>query len=171
MKKIAPQAKFLKQNFWNNWAAAYMCTPAASMSQMCTLLLKTHLYTCTPAHAMVPRTPVHKCMQHKLQKKAHICIQTHICTRIHKRMNTHVQSWHHPNTPQNSYWDQNLCTNTHTHTDTCYTCMCTNLIGTPSIQDARNCILAVHELVKSKVLSGSELIFTEITRYKYFSLI
>ena len=40
-------------------------------------------------------------------------------------------------------------------------------------KDARNRILAVHELVDSRflVLAGSESIFTEITGYKYFSLI
>jgi len=58
-------------------------------SQMCTLVPKHTCVTYTPAHALVPKIPV-KCMQHSLQKNAHIYIPTHICIRIHMHTNTHT---------------------------------------------------------------------------------
>ena len=48
--------------------------------------------TYTPAHALVPKTPVPKCMQHSLQKNAHIYTLTHICIRIHMHTNTHAHA-------------------------------------------------------------------------------
>jgi len=65
-------------------------------SQMCTLVYKHTCVTYTPAHALVPKTPVPKCMQHSLQKNAHIHILTHICIRIHMHTNTHAHAWHRP---------------------------------------------------------------------------
>jgi len=56
-------------------------------------------HTCviyTPAHALVPKTPVPKCMQHSLQKNAHIYILTHICIHIHMHTKTHAHAWHRP---------------------------------------------------------------------------
>jgi len=65
-------------------------------SQMCTLVYKHTCVTYTPAHALVPKTPVPKCMQHSLQKNAHIYIPTHICIRIHMHTNTHAHRLHCP---------------------------------------------------------------------------
>jgi len=60
-------------------------------SQMCTLVYKHTCVMYTPAHALVPKTPV-KCMQHSLQKNARIYIPTHIYIRIHMHMNTHAHA-------------------------------------------------------------------------------
>jgi len=55
---------------------------------------KNSCLTYTPAHALVPKTPVPKCMQHWLQKNAHIYILTHTCIRILMQTNTHAHAWH-----------------------------------------------------------------------------
>ena len=65
-------------------------------SQMCTLVYKHTCVTYTPAHALVSRTPFPKCMQHSLQKNAHIHILTPICIRIHMHTNTHAHASHRP---------------------------------------------------------------------------
>jgi len=52
--------------------------------------------TSTPANVLVPRSPIPKCMQHSLQKIAHIYIHTHICIRIHMHTNTHAHPRHRP---------------------------------------------------------------------------
>jgi len=82
--------------------------------------------THTAAHALMPRTPVLKCMQHPPQKYAHIYIFIHtyayvyVCTRIHMSIYDNVQTrW------RMATETQNPCTNMHTHTYThVYTCMC-----------------------------------------------
>jgi len=112
----------------------HICAPLQRVCRTCVRWYQRNIcITYTPAHAQVPRTPVPKCMQHSFQKKAHICIQTHICsvlcTRIHMRMNTHVHSRHRPNAPKNGYWDSqsmhkyaytyiHTCKYMHTHTYT-----------------------------------------------------
>ena len=53
-------------------------------------------YICIYAHALVPKTPVPKCMQHSLQKNAHLYILTHICIRIHMHTHTRAHAWHCP---------------------------------------------------------------------------
>ena len=68
--------------------------PAASVFADVYVGVKTHLCN-APAHALVPKTPV-KCMQHSLQKNAHIHIPTHIRIRIHMYTNTHSHAWHCP---------------------------------------------------------------------------
>jgi len=88
--------------------------------------------TCTPVHTLVPKTPVTKCMQHSLQKNAHIYIYTHTCTRTHMHTNTHAHLWHCPTRRDTDTETHNLYTNMHTHTYThvytaykyIYTCTC-----------------------------------------------
>jgi len=48
------------------------------------------------ALALVSKTPVPKCMQHSLQKNAHIYITTPIFLRIHMYTNTHAHALHRP---------------------------------------------------------------------------
>jgi len=58
--------------------------------------VKTHLcnvYTCP---CTGPQNICAKCMQHSLQKNAHIYILTQICIRIHMHTNTHAHAWHRP---------------------------------------------------------------------------
>jgi len=107
-EKIAPQAKFLKQNFWNKISETnelwHICAPLQRACRRRVRWYRKHI--CIRIHLHMQWCPEHLstcACNTNCQKKARI--QTHICTRIHKRMNTHVQSWHHPNTPQNSYWD------------------------------------------------------------------
>jgi len=50
----------------------------------------------SPAHELVSKTPVPKCMQHSLKNNAHIYIPTPICIRIHMYTNTHVHALHRP---------------------------------------------------------------------------
>ena len=64
--------------------------PAASVWQICSLMPKNTCVKYTPAHALVPRTPVPQCMQHSLQNKEHTYIHKCICKRRHKYTNTHV---------------------------------------------------------------------------------
>jgi len=85
---------------------------------MCKLVQKNTCVTCTPAHALVPKTPVTKCTQHSLQKNAHMYIYTHTCTRTHMHTNTHVHLWHRPTRRDTDTETHNLCTNIHTHTYT-----------------------------------------------------
>jgi len=78
----------------------------------------------TPAHALVPRTPVPKCTQHSLQKNAHIYVRTHTCIRIQMHTNTHAHPWHGPTRQRTATETHNLCTNLNTHTYTqAYTCI------------------------------------------------
>ena len=54
--------------------------------------------THTAAHALVPRTPVLKCMQHPLQKNAHVYIHTHVCIRMNNTCASmtllkHAEEW------------------------------------------------------------------------------
>ena len=44
----------------------------------------------TPAHALVPRTPVPKCTQHSLRKNAQRYMHTHMCIRTDMHTNTHM---------------------------------------------------------------------------------
>jgi len=79
------------------YAYTHMCTTCSECVRKCVRWCKKH--TCvayTPAHALVPKTAVPKCMQHSLQKNAHMCIPTLICIRIHMYMNTHAHAWHRP---------------------------------------------------------------------------
>ena len=46
--------------------------------------VKTHLRNVHPANALVPKTPVPKCMQHSQQKNAHIYTQMHTHTYAHE---------------------------------------------------------------------------------------
>jgi len=74
-----------------------ICTNCSECIRRCVRWCKK--YTCvtyTPAHALVPKTPFPKCMQHSLQKNAHIYIPTHICIRRHMHTNTHAHAWHRP---------------------------------------------------------------------------
>ena len=64
--------------------------PAASVWQMCTLMSKNTCVKYSPAHALVPRTPVPQCIQHSLRNNEHTCIHTCICKREHTHTNTHV---------------------------------------------------------------------------------
>jgi len=95
-----------------------------------------HKNTCvtyTPAHALVPKTPVLKCTQHSLQKIAHIYIYTHthahayICKRTHARIYDTAQ---HAETltPRLTTYAQ-ICIHIHIHMyiHACkyiYTCTC-----------------------------------------------
>ena len=81
----------------------YICTyiyahPAASVSQMCTLMLKNYflnVYTCTcTGGAQNTCSKLHATLNAK--KNAHIYILTHICIRIHMHTNTHAHAWHCP---------------------------------------------------------------------------
>jgi len=70
--------------------------PAASVFADVYVGVKLTCVTYTPAHALVPKTPVPKCMQHSLQEYAHIYILTHISIRIHMHTNTLAHARHHP---------------------------------------------------------------------------
>ena len=62
-------------------------------SQMCTLVQKHTCVTYTPAHAIVPKTPV-KCMKHSLQKNAHTHIGTnHARTKDSSTDHVRVNLW------------------------------------------------------------------------------
>ena len=75
----------------------YMCTTCSECVRRCVHWCKRHNYVpYTPAHALVPKTPVPKCMQHSLQKNAHTYIPTPICIRIHMYTNTHAHALHRP---------------------------------------------------------------------------
>jgi len=74
-----------------------ICTNCSECIRRCVRWCKKHTcVTYTPAHALVPKTPFPKCMQHSLQKNAHIYIPTHICIRRHMHTNTHAHAWHRP---------------------------------------------------------------------------
>ena len=74
-----------------------MCTTCSECVRRCVRWCNKHTcVTYTPAHALVPKTPVPKCMQHSLQKNARIYELTHICIRIHLHANTHAHAWHRP---------------------------------------------------------------------------
>ena len=66
--------------------------PAASVfADVYVGVKKNTCVTYTPAHAIVPKTPVPKCRQHSLKKNAHIYIYTHtlhayICTQTLTRI-------------------------------------------------------------------------------------
>ena len=67
----------------------HMCTTCSECVRKCVRWCKKH--TCvayTPAHALVPKTAVPKCMQHSLQKNAHIYTCTHIYTHIYAHEHT-----------------------------------------------------------------------------------
>ena len=48
-----------------------------------------NIHTYTPTHALVPKTPVPKCMQHSLQKK---------CTHVHTYTHMHTHTYAHEHT-------------------------------------------------------------------------
>ena len=74
-----------------------MCITCSECVRRCVRWCSNHTcVTFTPAHALVPKTPVPKCMQHSLQKNAHMHIPTHICIRIHMHTNAHAHAWHSP---------------------------------------------------------------------------
>ena len=77
-----------------------MYTTCSECVRRCVCWCQKNTYaTYTPAHALVPKTPVPKCTQHSLQKNAHIYIYTHthmhMYTYAHKHTRTFITS---PNT-------------------------------------------------------------------------
>ena len=107
----------------------YICTYAyvytlQRVCRRCVRWCQTNTFmTYTPAYALVPRTPVPKCMQHSLQKNAHIYIHSHICIRIHMHTNTHAHPRHCPTRQRLAMETHNLYTSMHTHTYAhVYTC-------------------------------------------------
>ena len=92
----------------------HICAPpASSVSQMCSWCQTNTCIMYTSAHALVPRTPVPKCMQHPLEK---ICIHMHTIS--------HAHPWRCPTRQRLAAETHNLCTNIHTHTFThVYTCI------------------------------------------------
>jgi len=100
------------------YAYTHMCTTCSECVRKCVRWCKKH--TCvayTPAHALVPKTAVPKCMQHSLQKNAHIYTCTHIYTHIYAHEHTCACM------TSSTRWStdtetHNLCTNMHTHTRT-----------------------------------------------------
>jgi len=96
----------------------HMCTTSSECVLRCVRWCKKHTcVTYTPAHALVPKTPV-KCMQHSLQKKCtYIYIYTYMFTHAYAHENTCACM-----TPS-ARWStdtktHNLCTNMHKHTHT-----------------------------------------------------
>jgi len=74
----------------------YVHTLQRVCSQFCTLMSQKTCVTYTPAHALVPRTPVPKCTQHSLQKMhiyiyIHTYAYTYICARTHMRIHNTAQ--------------------------------------------------------------------------------
>ena len=100
--------------------------PAASVSQMCTLMSNIHLYNvyvCTSNSAQNTCSKVHATLT---AKKMHIYIYTHkhICIRIHMHTNTHAHQRHCTARQRVTTETHNQCTNMHTHTYThVYTCI------------------------------------------------
>jgi len=74
-----------------------MYTSCTECVRRCVRWCKKHAcVTYTPAHALVPKIPVPKCMRRSLQKNAHMYILTNIFIRIHMHTNTHAHAWHRP---------------------------------------------------------------------------
>ena len=75
--------------------------PAASVLQMCTLMLKKHLlnvYTCTCTGAQNTCSEVHTTLNAKnmhIYIHLHTCAYAYICTRIHMRMHDTVHTLKH----------------------------------------------------------------------------
>ena len=96
----------VKQYHRRIYVSTYICMhihiymraqPAASVfADVYVGVKKNTCVTYTPAHAIVPKTPVPKCTQHSLQKNAHIYIYTHTCTRIHITANKHARAFMTP---------------------------------------------------------------------------
>ena len=107
------------------YAYTYMCTPAASLSQMCTLISKKHLYnvytcTCTGAQNIcykVHATPIAK--KNHIYAYKHTYAHVYICTWIHMCIHDTTQTCR-----RTAIETDNLFTNMHTHTYTnAYTCI------------------------------------------------
>ena len=108
-----------------------------------------HKNTCvtyTPAHALVPKTPVLKCTQHSLQKIAHIYIHTHICTRIHMCINAYVHIYVHTCIYIHIYMSTHKHTYTYIHNHT----NCTYESTQAHLERQRDC-----ERARSRCTAGS----------------
>jgi len=75
-----------------------MCTTCSECVRRCVCWCKKHTcVTYTPAHALMPKTPVSKCMQHSLQKNAHTNIFLHTYIKMHIQIYSYTHIY--PSTP------------------------------------------------------------------------
>jgi len=102
------------------YAYTHICTPCSECVAEVYLGVKNNTsVTYTPAHALVPRTPVPKCTQRSLQKNAYIYIYTHtyayayICTRTHMRIHDTTQHAEAPLLRLTIY--KHICIHIHIH--------------------------------------------------------
>jgi len=104
--------------------------PAASVSQMCTLMSNIHLYNvyvCTSNSAQNTCSKVHATLTAK-KMHIYIYIHKHICIRIHMHTNTPAHQRHCTTRQCVTTDTHNQCTNMHTHKNThVYKCIRINV--------------------------------------------
>jgi len=88
----------------NNCSKVHVTLTAKKCTYILYIYMSAHIHTYTYIHTRIQNvhtnfgTGVLECMQHSLQKNAHIYIPTLICIRIHMYTNTHAHALHRPHT-------------------------------------------------------------------------